>query len=108
MPSNPVSLKAPRVPEQFTTGDDKYNAQKAWLDGFDTATTLGGSSLADFRALASAMRKVLPPALLTQVIKHLDPLTPFLAFLRSEEKTDAGVGLDRTLTVGNSEAQSSE
>lgn len=37
-----------------------------------------------FRVLASAMRKMLPPALLAEVIDHLDPLTPFVEFLRSE------------------------
>lgn len=26
-----------RVPEAFTVGSDRHNAQKAWLDGFDTA-----------------------------------------------------------------------
>ena len=39
----------------------------------------------DLRALASAMRKVLPPALLEEVLAHLDPLTPFVAVLRSVE-----------------------
>jgi hypothetical protein len=32
--------------------------------------------------LASAMRKVLPPALLREVVEHLDPLAPFMEFLR--------------------------
>jgi len=32
--------------------------------------------------LASAMRKVLPPDLLAEVVAHLDPLTPFMEFLR--------------------------
>ena len=26
-----------RVPKQFTSGGDRDNAQKAWLDGYDTA-----------------------------------------------------------------------
>lgn len=26
-----------RVPDQFTTGGDRHNAQKAWLDGYDAA-----------------------------------------------------------------------
>lgn len=32
-----------RVPEQFTTGGDKHNAAKAWLDGFDVAGQPSGS-----------------------------------------------------------------
>jgi hypothetical protein len=35
------------------------------------------------RALAHTMRKVLPPALLAEVLAHLDPLTPFLDYLRT-------------------------
>ena len=35
-----------------------------------------------FRLLASAMRKVLPPELLRQVIEHCDPLGAFLKELR--------------------------
>ena len=37
----------------------------------------------DYRVLASAMRKMLPPALLAEVIAHLDPLTPFVEYLHS-------------------------
>ena len=37
------------------------------------------------QALASAMRKMLPPALLAEVIAHLDPVTPFVEFLRTYE-----------------------
>jgi hypothetical protein len=33
--------------------------------------------------LASAMKQVLPPELLQQVMDHMDPLTPFLEYLRS-------------------------
>lgn len=40
----------------------------------------------DFAALASAMRKMLPAPLLAEVIAHLDPLTPFVEFLKSEAK----------------------
>jgi hypothetical protein len=36
----------------------------------------------DVQTLARAMRKVLPPDLLEQVLAHLDPLTPFVAALR--------------------------
>lgn len=39
---------------------------------------------ADFRALASAMQKMLPPPILADVIAHLDPVTPFVAFLREQ------------------------
>lgn len=47
------------------------------------APTAGqGAAPPDFRVLASAMRKMLPPALLAEVIAHLDPLTPFVAFLK--------------------------
>ena len=42
-----------------------------------------------FKALASAMKKVLPPALLAEVIAHLDPLTPFVEFLRTYEAKDS-------------------
>ncbi len=35
-----------------------------------------------FAALASAMRKMLPASLLAEVAAHLDPLTPFVEFLR--------------------------
>lgn len=35
-----------------------------------------------YKALASAMRKMLPPELLAEVVAHLDPLTPFVNFLR--------------------------
>lgn len=28
-----------RVPEAFTTGQDRYNAGKAWLDGYDAASS---------------------------------------------------------------------
>lgn len=34
------------------------------------------------RHLASAMRKMLPPRLYAEVLEHLDPLTPFVQFLR--------------------------
>lgn len=37
---------------------------------------------AQFEALASAMKKLLPPELLADVVAHLDPLTPFVEFLR--------------------------
>lgn len=41
-----------------------------------------GNGETDFRTLASAMRKVLPTPLLAEVIAHLDPLTPFVEFLK--------------------------
>jgi len=37
----------------------------------------------DFEHLASAMKKMLPAPLLAEVLAHLDPLTPFLQFLRT-------------------------
>jgi hypothetical protein len=40
-------------------------------------------------ALASAMRKMLPPALLAEVVAHLDPLTPFVEFLRTFDELAA-------------------
>jgi hypothetical protein len=39
---------------------------------------------AEFRVLASAMRKVLPSALLDEVIGYFDPLKPFVRALRGE------------------------
>jgi hypothetical protein len=42
--------------------------------------------------LASAMRKTLPPALLAEVIAHLDPLTPFVEFLRRNTLADSEPG----------------
>lgn len=44
--------------------------------------------------LASAMRKVLPPALLQEVIAHLDPLTPFVDFLQKESTSMTNKELD--------------
>lgn len=38
--------------------------------------------------LASAMKKVLPPDLLAEVIAHLDPLTPFLKAIRDRAEGD--------------------
>lgn len=37
-----------------------------------------------YASLASAMKKVLPPALLAQVIDHLDPVGAFVKTLREE------------------------
>ena len=47
---------------------------------------------ADFNVLASAMRKMLPPELLAEVIAHLDPLTPFVEYLRGDSVTAPGAG----------------
>ena len=44
--------------------------------------------------LASAIQKMLPPELLREVIEHLDPLTPFVAFLRKSAGTPEGGGVD--------------
>jgi hypothetical protein len=32
------TLRARKVPPEFTTGGDRYNAGKAWLDGYDAAS----------------------------------------------------------------------
>ena len=45
--------------------------------------------------LASAMRKMLPPALLAEVIAHLDPVTPFVDFLRSYAPEAEGRTVER-------------
>ena len=50
---------------------------------------LPASAAPDFRVLASAMKKMLPPALMAEVVAHLDPLTPFVAFLRGEVPASA-------------------
>lgn len=39
----------------------------------------------DVETLARAMKKVLPPQLLAEVIAHLDPLTPFVEFLQRKD-----------------------
>lgn len=49
----------------------------------ESAPSVGQQESEKFRHLASAMKKMLPPALLAEVIAHLDPLTPFVEFLRS-------------------------
>lgn len=40
---------------------------------------------ADFHGLASAMRKVLPAPYVADLIARLDPVTPFVAFLRETQ-----------------------
>jgi hypothetical protein len=52
----------------------------------------GGESQQNMRHLASAMKKMLPPALLAEVIDHLDPLTPFLRALRDADNDTASAG----------------
>lgn len=47
------------------------------------------------RDLASAMRKMLPAPLLEQVIAHLDPLTPFVEFLRRMDSASTWLPIDR-------------
>ena len=39
-----------------------------------------------YAPLASAMRKMLPPPLLEQVIEHMDPLGAFVRVLRAEDR----------------------
>ena len=72
-------------------GDEVDDAARNLIEmACDSAATWytrqpGATVVEDFRMLASAMRKLLPPILLADVIAHLDPLTPFVEFLRAAE-----------------------
>lgn len=71
-------LRASGEPQQEPAGNIIWvRAQR------DVAEERLAEERAKFAHLASAMRKMLPPALLAEVIAHLDPLTPFVEFLRA-------------------------
>lgn len=60
---------------------DEYWCHLAELEPYVPVVDESAQTL---RTLAAALRKVLPPAMRSDVIAHCDPLTPFLAFLRDE------------------------
>jgi len=89
--------KLSHIDEQRDVAAEAYEGQSAELARlFDGARTAYGAWLKleamesrvlaaedRLKHLASAMRKTLPPELLKEVLAHLDPLTPFVEFLRS-------------------------
>lgn len=60
-----------------------------YAEGVTTGMALGQKmgEPSQLEHLARAMKKVLPPALLAELLDHLDPLPRFLAALRKEEPT---------------------
>lgn len=52
---------------------------------FEPCRLVREARLIDGVALASGMRKVLPPDVLADLVERLDPLSPFVAFLRTYE-----------------------
>jgi hypothetical protein len=60
----------------------------------------------DLEHLASAMKKTLPPKVFKELLEHLDPLTPFVAFLREVHDPPATEGKKRvTIYVHASDEQ---
>jgi hypothetical protein len=80
------SFSQTRGEPKVATRDD---VKDLYAEGVSTGMELGQkmaappSQLAD---LASAMKKVLPPELLAELLDHLDPLPRFLAALREPPK----------------------
>lgn len=73
----------PSVWEEEREFRARYPEQAAELDRLRKAAAPSPGETLDGSSLASAMRKLLPPPLLAEVIAHLDPLTPFIEALRA-------------------------
>ena len=80
-------LRAVTVPEDDAWPDAELRVERdhwgEWIKVDELEQALAAGPQADMKPLASAMRKMLPPALLAEVVAHLDPLTPFVEFLRA-------------------------
>jgi zinc finger protein len=86
--TSPVSARVEREKVEKVRRYLERSRRCGTLDVPDVNAAAAGSGPPRLAVLASAMRKMLPPPVLAELVAHLDPLNEFVAFLRSGADPD--------------------